>query len=613
VRNYYINANIDISSGRLAYADSLAVIDGKLYVADLDGNAVQVFRLSDLTYASTFIAAGGAEAGRLSLPQSAHISNNEVYITEKGNNRLSAVSKNQTRVPSYAFYNPYLAVTDADGRVYVADKNGTRLSVFDSELTVLEQRPFTGITDIAVSGNNMVFVADTDGADGSIKYYSSGGYRGELTPLDGVSKLFARGGEKSVYAIAGGVPYKVPYDGLPVPLTAPVLDGTDYDMDYEGKIFELKDNQINRYTQSGGVYALDATLTLKPLSPAYQIRKLTSLSINFHDSDSPEAIAGYGALTLADEGSDCVFVINDVAQTGVTLFDADGYTHPGADGALEVKFTEAPKTILYEYPDINKPLALLAKDARLLVLEEDLAPVSEYFSYVLYEVDYPITHYGKTYSKTLLAGYVLKDNLTPALPKTPAPYAVGRILHDNTKIYKYPFVYSAGAAVLMRGETIATAAFCYPYVDITDTGFIAVALPGGSVGFVNANGIIHQSYEVADPDKHTDATIITDNLIGAPLYVLQDGNYVLSSEPPLKNGTRIKLANKFDAGAEYTEVIIYNDFGQLRGYVETKYVDTDSASILQVTALVIIVITVASGVILYAYYRSRRRRVDASA
>jgi hypothetical protein len=137
-------------------------------------------------------------------------------------------------------------------------------------------------------------------------------------------------------------------------------------------------------------------------------------------------------------------------------------------------------------------------------------------------------------------------------------------------------------------------------------GFVAVELADGRVGFVSATDVIRKNYDPTEPNIFLNATILSDNLLGANAYINQNGRYV-RIDAVIKNGTRVHLVEKFNPNSDYTEIIIYDDYGQLRCFVETRYVDYDSSSILQVTALIIAAVAVLLAAGLYMFHRRTKR------
>jgi len=583
------------SDGGLASVCSLSASGGVLCALDPYCGVLQGFDYA-LKFKSNIIAAGGGELGRFAAPSYAYVSGDKLLVTEQGNNRVSIVGSNSANFVDYSFINPYLAATGMSGKTYVADSGGTRLSVFDVNYKFLTQKTFTKITSLYAGANNMLYVADS----GAGKIYAAGVNDSfeVIAELLNLRHIALKSGENAVYATdgAGGL-YRAAFGGAVQKLTAPAITGA-FDIDYAGNIFELSDNKIYKYSPtSADEYGLSAEFTLKTDIPVAKIRNLTSIKINSQYSP----LAPYGAIILADSGADCVFAIEG-ENAGVVMFDGESYTGPlnyldktPFAEVLEIRTATAAAT-LYKYPDPNSPLLSLASGTKLMVLQYDL-PDNEYFSYVLFDA-YP-----------LAAGYVLKSQLSAPLANTGYTYPIGRVVHANTPVYKYPSSYSPlleGA--LAKDSEVNTAAFCYPYTDAAGAGFLAIALSGGGMGYVRASGVIPQNYEPTDPNKFTDAKILTQNSLGAPLYTLIDGEYVLMPESPLGNGTRVKVVGKYDRSAPYTEIIVYTDIGQYRAYVETRYVSYDSATLVQVAAVLCIFAALLIAVIIVVFYAKKKAR-----
>ncbi|MDR0856257.1 MAG: hypothetical protein LBM78_02475, partial [Clostridiales bacterium] len=418
-----------------------------------------------------------------------------------------------------------------------------------------------------------------------------------------ITHLLVRGAEDALYAVTDAGALLKCVGGAAVPLgTLPVA--VDYAMDYAGNVFALQGNTITRYNAA---LAAEAAFTVVGDRATAVVRTPRSLSINLQAHEGP---VGYGDVVLADGGADCVFVVSGAALGAVT-FDEGAHVHPNeptrAD-VLEVRYPGGAGVWLYAYPDAGKPMLVINPAWHILVLQYDLAPQNDHFSYVLIEITTAVTLYETKYEQTLLSGYVLKRAMTARLPDLEPPYPVATALHEATAVYRYPFVYADVVTVLPRGTDLPAVPFPYPYIDRTDSGFIAVRLPDDTVGYVPATSLTRKNYLPAQGDKYTDAQIITDNLLGAPLYRKVNGQFVAIDEPPLKNGTRVKLVeNKVKNGDPYTEIIYYEGDAQLQAWVETRFIDPDSHSYLQVAALIIAVVTVVAGAAALAVWRKKKR------
>jgi hypothetical protein len=612
-KTYAINPG-DISTGRLLFAAALSAHNNMLFVSDPWSGTVQVFNF-DTSFSRNLIAAGGSETGRLSNPSFAYISGDRLIVTERGNNRISVIEAGTSASSAHRPINPSLAATGADGRLYVVDNSGGRLNIFSSETSlatpISQITTFGNITNLNITGlaagsNNTVYIADNN----SGKIFAAAG-NANFEPisdipdvmyiafLDGRNSIFATDEDGNLYEILPN------NDGGYVknPLNAPSITGV-FDVDFEGKIFELRDNKIFRYELDGIEYKLAEEFFIVQPSAAQVIRELTSLSINRHHS----ALAGveYGDIILTDAGANCVFTV-EAKYLGVNLFCYDNYENPPQVAsntpfldALQIRLTTR-ETPLYGFPTLTHGEIQIPAGGRIFVIEYAIL-INPIFSFVVYE---------NCETGELTAGYVLNDNLSAPLPHTSFAFIFARILRDDTNAYKYPSSYDGDLQSIVytfdKDDTITIVNFAYDYIDASGVKFVAVQT-GDAVAYIKVIDIIHASYDPADSDNRpADATVFNAGADGAPLFIRNsDGSFSrITDEPPLLNiladDTRVKVVGTFDPNSDYTEIIFYDYFGdmpiQRTAFIETRFLDHDSSRIIQTIALLLIVVALLISVI----------------
>ena len=161
---------------------------GNVYVADKGNNRIQKFS-SNGTFITKWGESGSA-ADKFTSPSGiATDSSGNVYVTDTLNNRIQKFSSNGTFITKWGekgkdqseFSFPYGIATDSSGNVYVADTFNNRIQKFSSNGTFITKwgesgsvaGKFSSPYGIAIDSSGNVYVADTK--NNRIQKFSSNG------------------------------------------------------------------------------------------------------------------------------------------------------------------------------------------------------------------------------------------------------------------------------------------------------------------------------------------------------------------------------------------------------------------------------------------------------
>lgn len=169
------------------------------------------------------------------------------------------------------------------------------------------------------------------------------------------------------------------------------------------------------------------------------------------------------------------------------------------------------------------------------------------------------------------------------------------VITDNTKVYKEANTTS---------EVLLLASFNQEFVviDDSDENFYYIQLTSNQ-------GYILKAFCVNVNNAPLAKNLDTNAKIKSTTHVFNkvENEFVEVPEITLESGTRVKLLSGTNNNDKYWQITFSQDNQQLTFYVESSNVDADGISIKIVTAILLIITCVILFLIIYGFYRSRKK------
>lgn len=214
--------------------------------------------------------------------------------------------------------------------------------------------------------------------------------------------------------------------------------------------------------------------------------------------------------------------------------------------------------------------------------------------------------YEDTALKRLLRCYVFRSNLSEPLPYVAPPAVEGKIYAENTYLYSLPSTDSESSDSTIPVGTKVT---LLPFAQYSDSVKWYRAEYGDSIGYIVSSAVSIRSFipEFERPQYNAVVKAYGDSY-AAPLFKLEDGNFVKLDGEFLTVGTKLEVVGAFDTSEKYTRVKYFDDeLGTLTCYIETVYLRYNSVSVVQIVALAIVAVTLVLLFIVLIRVRKRNR------
>lgn len=332
-----------------------------------------------------------------------------------------------------------------------------------------------------------------------------------------------------------------------------------------------------------GVYAVnpETSKTKKLLEETFEgkisvVRGAETTYILLHDKDG-RAVKQY-ILTGDFESS---------ALTYFNSFDDMIYNNPQTYDILKAGKAVA-NTKAYYSPKNMKTEFEIAKDSYVLILA-----AQDGFYYTRNEQ-------GQT-------GYVRQNELTVIEPSTSTDLGkYAQALHDNTNIYKYPYVSSDVVATVGISQMLIVVDNVAQDGDnqVWNWYKVCILAEDGTMTY----GYIQKEYaskfdSFRLPSFSSDATVSAGSIGGrVNVYLLPDENSEVLGT--LGDGEKVVLAQeKIVESEEWTKIV----YGDIQGYIKTANLTTKGLTSLQITLIVVFSVVIVATVIIAVLVVKKRR------
>ena len=514
-----------------------------------------------------------------------------LIVSDFGNDRVVKLGDDGASSIDFEFIQPMAAVSDNLGNIYVAHNMDT-VDVFSPSLEHADRLTLDGavIADLRFDPLNTLYALTADGkifargasGDGFAPYGGDGRFDGICVAPDGHT-LYAmmRTNKEIVRVTKKGSETLFKYS----------RDAVSFTVDIENSFYLLgTDGSVVKYFAEGD-YAESDTLApvIENVGDLVGADKIVISTVK-------NELLDYGDLLVSDPVRHCIRKING-KSLGVKVVD-DNFVPPVLDNiAAPFSYESIVRTAvvdleIYEKPMEMSPIYSVAKGRKVLVISYDTGVGA--FARIF--VDDPVTRRG-------VYGYVYKAQLSAPLAYSAPEAEKVRVYNDNTPLYKLPSRNAPklnGYEKLDKDTALTLADFVRDYADdYSDSQRWYRVRLGSCEGYVAASDVSVNSFEPIFVRPQTNAVIISVNgSTGAPLYLLDDGQYVMSVDQPLETGTRVEVVDTFDASEKLTKIKYYDaEKGTLTGYVETVYLKYDGVGILPVIVAVLLLLTIVAIVI----------------
>lgn len=598
-----LKSDTTVDGGKLVSPAAISVYGPHVFVLDTAYSAVQRYN-RDLTFGKSLLAGGGSDPGRFLNPFGAAVFEDKLYVADTSNNRIQILTATSAENID-GFIAPTAVKVSSSGTIYVADSDNSRITIISGAKR--ETLSVPDLTDMEVSSDGYMYYSTN-----AALYRREDSKSNLIAYLQGIKAFSPHVTLSGIVALTDTALYRVDLNGFTSKYTDILAE--DICIDYNKNVYLLSDNKINRYIFNDNSYSLDRVITVSSLNITETPGILCSIAINHN----PSPLAGVGSIILCDSSKNILRVLTK-EQTGVIVYDfTENFVHTpdyNAPGALDtVSVMEiAEGTLIYNYPSPGYPTGLFTKAGDTVVLLNNDIPGYDFFVYCLYTVSAETEYNGGVIKETAVAGYVYRTSLTLLPNSATLKFSTGRILFD-CDLYKYPSLYSeklmgSGGEIisLQKGDTITTKPFAYPYHDNANADWIAIDYEG-KTAFVNSLNVISKNHEPVVSQEKDNASIKADPGVNVDLYTLINGYYVKLDEPPLQNGQKIRVPDRFDSMQKYTRIIIYSDLGMIECYVLTEFIKYNSFSTIQVIAAAIMLVTAATALVLFFFKKFYKKR-----
>jgi len=508
---------------------------------------------SELVFACT-----GSDNGYFSFPVASYTDFGRLFVLDYANDRVAVYDDTLSYIKAQR---PVAITSDYSGNLYISHKNG--ISVYDSALNKTKDIacPY-GIADSLAFSDGKIFLT----AGGKI--YS---YDGTFSQALGSAKKI-----KSEYF--GGKIYSLTDKGVvALDSGATVVsesNAVDFDVDYLGAVYILKDGKITKFISG----AADGTIDAPKSASAISLSTVTN------------AYVDYGNIVVTETTAHSVVnVKNDwaaaIPNPNLQLTDT-----------TQIIRTALGDCYLYESPCSNATVCKIEKDQTVIVGKYTLFETAR-MSYALVETD-----------DGLKSGYMYKGLLSQPEPDVQPSSAGGTTVFDNTALFRFP---SGSSEKLIdsigKGAYVTLLPFAAYECDGIEWYRVRYDAAGKTYfGFIAKDMLSFSEYTPSNERPQYNAKLKVTTALYNPL-----GETYVENGKTLPKGTEVEVVGVYDANREFTRIKYYDNLtGVKEAYVRTVALEYYTVTPLQIIGLISVGVVVILIIIVFAIkYTSRRKMI----
>lgn len=614
----------DIKNGTKTISDNADLIlteNDKLYIFNNANANINEFSFdansnpSILSLNKSIIASKGNENGRFKNVSSVVFKAGTLYVSDRGNNRIQVVNKNEIFSYNTTNLKATEVITDKTNQMYYVLTNGTNSYLYKNAET----------TPLATITNDVIVSIDIN-LDGTIymlsktKIYT---YNGTLSEKNVTLENSITDNSK--------IRIGVDYTNINYTVSSLTLNAKIY-ISASNKIYQVTTTSTITYYSQIASYEMPATI--KDFNTNYfnniiallNNGALTKYTINAETSET-STLDGFNDYTCFDVDivSGNIYIYNNTISAFEVVSDQEfspkstfGSYYPNIDAITNTQIWKygllKQNTLIYDYPYyVGNTNKIKVTDKYCVIIS---TPAKEVDGEIVYNGEF--AYIGYVENNKLKTGYIELSNLDGGIKtigQDGSTFKV-RTTNKNVNVYKFPTICNVTTDSLDKEVVISK---INQGTVVTTLGKYPISIDGASYYLVNYDGKYGYIYEkdVVSNDGisktiKTNAKInIFDNSQNVFVYVSgEDGANVLLTLP---NDYKINAIN-YNKKNAYTKVNFIDSDGQEReGYVLTKYIKPNGLTPAMITAIVLIIVDAVIAVAVIVFFNIYRKKQKAEA